>query len=130
MRLAVLFATLLAAPLAAQDSLDAAGFDAAVTGFTVTYNDGFGNYAGVEAYHPHNRVTWVADGGTCQKGRWYQEGSEICFLYDGQSFPVCWTFYYEAGNLMAATVPGSPTPWQAIDISTDPISCNSPFVGS
>lgn len=130
MRTLALLAALLPTPLAADGPLNAAEFDAAVTGFTVYYNDGFGNYAGVEAYHPRNRVTWVAPGGTCQKGTWFQDGPEICFIYEGQVFPVCWTFFYEGDRLMANPTPDGTAPWEAITITTDPIPCTSPFVGS
>jgi hypothetical protein len=125
----LLFAALLASPLQAQTPMSASEFDAAVTGQTIYYNDGLGTYAGVEAYHPHNRVTWVAPGGICQKGTWFQDGSEICFRYEGQSGPVCWTFFQTDGRLMASPSPGA-APWEAFRITTDPIPCTSPFVGS
>ncbi len=129
MRQIAIFLSLLAAPALAQDYLDEAGFDAVATGHTITYNDSLGMFAGVEAYHPNRRVTWVADGGTCQKGRWFPQGSEICFVYEGSTTPVCWGFRMEAGRLLAEPSPGA-APWVATSISTEPIACQSPFVGS
>ncbi len=113
----------------AQEPMDASAFADAVTGFTVTYNNASGNYAGVEAYHPGNRVTWIGEGGTCQKGTWYQNGSEICFAYQGQFQHPCWTFFQSGGTLMAAPSPTA-EPWTATSITTDPIGCTSPFLGS
>ena len=129
MQRALALCLLLAAPATAQEYMDADAFEEAVTGNSVYYNDGTGQYAGVEAYHPRNRVTWVAPGGICEKGTWYQEGSQICFLYDGNPFPACWGFFREDGRLMAEPTPGG-VPWEAFRVTTDPIPCESPFVGS
>jgi len=122
---------LLASTATAQTFMTAEDFDAYATGNTIYYNRASGDYAGVEAYHPRQRVTWVADGGECQKGTWFEDTQtqQICFLYDGTSFPVCWGFYLDGGVLMAEPSPGS-APWAAFEVTSDPIPCTSPFLGS
>ncbi len=119
----------LALPASAQDFMDADAFDAYATGNTIYWNNGSGTHAGIEAYHPNRRVTWIAEGGICQKGTWEQVGEEICFTYQGQDLPACWRFYDDGGTFNALPSLGA-APWAASQITTSPIPCTSPFVGS
>ena len=123
-------ALILAATTAtAQDRLNAEQFDALVTGLTITYLADDGVTVGVEAYHPNGRVTWVVSDGVCQKGRWYQEGEQICFIYQGYDTPECTWFSHREGTFISAHTSGSVT-WTSTSVSTDPIPCAMDYVGS
>ena len=56
-------------------------FEAYVTGRTLTYATQ-NAFHGVERYLPRHRVYWQNRHGECIKGRWYEEGTNICFVYE------------------------------------------------
>lgn len=128
-----LVAALTFAPLtAAADPttpLDAEGFDANVTGQTVTY-DFQGQYYGIEEYLPDRRVRWADAGGECQYGRWYQEGRFICFVYEYNNVPQCWTFF-DTGRGLRALFNDTPGDTELFERgrSDRPLVCSGPDVG-
>ncbi len=104
-------------------------FDAATVGRTLYYNSG-GQPYGVEQYLPGRKVVWAFLGDDCRKGRWYPEGQDICFVYDDNPDPQCWTFYHSDRGLLAR-FRGDPAslPLIAVEESKEPMACMGPDVG-
>ena len=76
-------------------------FEAYVTGQTLTYADRGVSY-GIEEYLPNRRVRWSYVGDQCQDGYWYDQGEQICFVYeDNPDVPQCWIFTQDGGRLSA-----------------------------
>lgn len=100
MRLLATALTLALTTLAAtaQTPMTAAEFDAYVTGKTITYHQ-FGLPYGIEEYLPDRKVRWAFSEDECQYGRWYEEDSSICFVYEYDPEPQCWTFWTDARGL-------------------------------
>ena len=109
--------------------LTAAEFDAATVGRTLYYNSG-GQPYGVEQYLPGRKVIWAFLGDDCRKGEWYPEGQDICFVYEGNPDPQCWTFYQSNSGLLAR-FRGDPAslPLIAVEESGEPMACMGPDVG-
>lgn len=114
---------------AVAEPLDAAGFGAYVTGKTITYDYGNG-LLGIEEYLPGNRVRWAFEGDTCLNGTWFQDGAQICFVYENDGIPQCWMFYNESSGL-SATFTGDDLGLVITEIgqSTSPLPCAGPDVG-
>ncbi|MEM1431658.1 MAG: hypothetical protein AAGG09_19550 [Pseudomonadota bacterium] len=85
---------------AGQRPMSASEFEDYTEGKTLYFYSG-GEAYGVEEYHPDRRVTWSFLDGQCKEGVWYPQGDEICFIYEDNPTPQCWTFYEEAGRLRA-----------------------------
>ena len=120
---------ILTLPVAAQ-ALDAAGFEAEVTGQTLEYTSG-GHPYGTEQYLPNRGVIWQAEGGDCRRGRWYEEGPKrICFVYDDAGTPQCWGFSKEGKSLTArfeGQMGGSLL--RETRRSKAPLTCRDPYHG-
>lgn len=128
MRAAVALA-LAATLVQAETPLDAAGFDAAVTGRTLIYGTAAGPY-GIEEYLPNRRVRWSFLDGDCVEGDWYPQGDAICFAYDGRADPECWVFHLDDGRLGARPVrQRDGPPLYVIAESPEPLICHGPRVG-
>jgi hypothetical protein len=100
-------------PLAAhaEDApLTAGAFEAFVTGKTFDTHDSTGRY-GVETFLPGRRAIW-RDPSQCMEGTWRPQGDQICFDYQGEPFPYCWT-YHDRGDWLEAWLDG--------DRGTEPI---------
>ncbi|SEN43180.1 hypothetical protein SAMN04488003_11646 [Loktanella fryxellensis] len=119
----VLALILWAAPAMAEP-LDAAAFAAYVTGRTLVFAARDGSVAGVEAYGPDRSVTWSSVPGQCQQGRWFAQGGQICFAYDGDPLPKCWVVSRTAGGLQAVSTGGTMLV-EAQEADT-PLVCPSP----
>ncbi|EAR52301.1 hypothetical protein OG2516_07487 [Oceanicola granulosus HTCC2516] len=97
--LALPLALVLATPLAADEPLTPDEFSRHVAGRTLTYMLDGVPY-GIERYMDDRRVIWSFLDGQCAMGRWYGEGSFICFAYDTDpDDPQCWEMYREDGRL-------------------------------
>ncbi|MGV6805942.1 MAG: hypothetical protein ACWA49_17235 [Ruegeria sp.] len=118
----------LAQPIAAQ-SLSGAEFDAYTRGKTLFY--GFDGVAyGVEQYLPDRRVIWSFLDGDCKEGIWYEQGEQICFLYEDRPDPQCWVFTRSSGRLVAR-FEGDPVAtelYEAMDTGEEML-CYGPEVG-
>lgn len=128
--LAALLVGLAASHAMAQDALPADTFEAEVTGKTITYQQ-FGQLFGVEEYLPDRQVRWSVAENLCQYGTWYPEGDSICFVYENDPTPHCWTFWLEAGALAARSandLPGAEL--YESDRSDIPLACPGPDVGA
>ena len=119
----------LATALPAQTPLTAEEFEAHVTGKTVTYQQQHSVF-GIEEYLPDRKVRWSVASGDCQYGSWYPEDSYICFVYEYDPVPHCWTFWKEGGALVAQSDTGLPgLELHETDRSDTPLACPGPDVG-
>lgn len=128
-----MFLALVALPLAAAEEapgpLTADEFEALSTGRTMYYNSG-GQPYGAEQYLPGRKVVWAFLGDDCKDGTWYAEGPYICFVYEDEPSPQCWTFY-QSGDGLVARFRDDPegVPLVAVEQSPKPMSCMGPNVG-
>lgn len=128
---ALLLLLLLAAPAGAQERklLDAEGFEALLTGRTITYGQPEGPPRGIETYFPGRRVTWLwVDSGECLSGTWYQGGTEalpeICFLYpDDPDSPFCFQYWREGRTLFSDAPEGGSQEVSDLDADLDAVGC-------
>lgn len=111
------------------DPMSAADFEAYVTGKTLYYGQS-GQAYGAEIYHENRRVTWSFLDGECKEGLWYDEGDNICFVYEDRPDAQCWTFERGAGGLIARfeNDPSSETLYEAQDLDEELI-CLGPKIG-
>jgi hypothetical protein len=106
MRLApLILAFALATPALAETTITAEVFEAHVTGKTLTYQQ-FDNVFGIEEYLPGRKVRWSTAPNECLYGSWFPEGDEICFVYEYNPTPVCWSFWLQNGALVALSETG------------------------
>jgi hypothetical protein len=119
----------LASAASAQTPLTAEEFEAHVTGKTITYRQ-MGNLFGIEQYLDGRKVRWSVAPGECRYGSWYPEDNSICFVYEYDPTPHCWTFWMEGGALVALSDSGIPGPeLHEADRSDTPLNCPGPDVG-
>lgn len=97
---AIFLLSIVAAPALAQSPMTAEEFEAYTKGKTL-YFAADGMRYGVEEYLSDRRVRWSFLDGECKDGYWYQQGSQICFEYEDNPIPQCWTFYKLDGRLGA-----------------------------
>ncbi|MFZ1470588.1 MAG: hypothetical protein WAT09_16680 [Paracoccaceae bacterium] len=136
MRVPFLILLLAASPAPADDSLtrtqtpmNAAEFDAYVTGKTLTYSQ-YDYTFGVEEYLPGRYVAWRPTGEDCQYGKWYEKAGLICFTYDYSSAEHCWTFWQEGGGLKALAIEDPPdAALSEVAQTADGLHCPAPDVG-
>jgi hypothetical protein len=118
------------AVLGDETPLTGAQFGAYATGKTLTFSQG-GNTYGTEQYLPGNRVLWAFEGDICRKGRWYAEADLICFVYDHDPSPQCWTFWQSDNGLNARFEGDAPgTELSEVARSPRPLQCAGPDVGA
>jgi hypothetical protein len=109
--------------------LTAEAFEAHVTGHTITYQQ-FGSIFGVEEYLEGRKVRWSVAPGLCQYGSWYPQDDDICFVYEYDPTPHCWTFWKEGDALVALSDTGLPgQELYETDRSDTPLPCPGPDVG-
>jgi hypothetical protein len=135
MPLAILMSVflLLSAPaLLAQSSttMSAEAFDAYTRGQTFTYGTGSEPY-GAEEYLDNRRVRWSFLDGRCQDGEWYEDNGMICFVYEDNPEPQCWTFYQTSRGIVARFEddPNMTTLYE-ITKTPEPLMCLGPEVGA
>lgn len=97
-------------PSPADSPLSIEAFERFVEGRTMDTFDQTGRY-GVETFLPGRRAIW-RDAERCLEGTWRPQGDQICFDYQDESLPYCWTYHDRGGWLMA---------WLDGDRSTQPI---------
>ncbi|MEP5729230.1 MAG: hypothetical protein ABJL67_07625 [Sulfitobacter sp.] len=126
--LAILIA-LLACPVFAQDLMTAEEFDAYTRGKTLFYGQN-GQAYGAEIYHENRRVEWSFLDGECKHGEWYEDAGLICFVYDDNPTPQCWSFQQSPAGLIAR-FENSPTTtelYEAQEIGQEML-CLGPKIG-
>ncbi|RDC72460.1 hypothetical protein DLJ49_10985 [Rhodovulum sp. 12E13] len=114
---------------AAQSPMTAEEFEAYTTGKTL-YFYSQGQAYGVEEYRENREVTWSFLDGECKEGVWYPQGDQICFTYEDNPVPQCWTFYREGGGLRAL-FEGRETGTELYEAgeADEPMMCLGPDVG-
>jgi hypothetical protein len=129
---ALIFPLLLLAalPARADEILDAAAFRTLSEGRVLSYSLD-GHPFGEEQYFHDGAVIWKPALGACEHGRLFGQGEEICFLYEGQDGPVCWTFRRD-GNTITAVNSADPddTPIELDGFADAALDCPGPKVGS
>lgn len=124
--------SLMASVLAAQSGppMNAEEFDAYTRGQTFTYGIGIEPY-GVEEYLDNRRVRWSFLDGRCQDGEWYEENNMICFVYEDNPDPQCWSFYQSPRGIVARFEddPAQTTLYE-ITRTPEPLMCLGPEVGT
>lgn len=83
--------------------LSAEAFETFVEGRTFDTHAQTGRY-GVETFLPGRRAIW-RDAEQCLEGRWRAESDQICFDYQGDPTPYCWT-YHDRGSWLLAWLDG------------------------
>ncbi|MEP2784200.1 MAG: hypothetical protein ABJO67_07430 [Pseudoruegeria sp.] len=113
----------------AQEALSPDAFDRYTRGKTIFFNL-LGTEFGAEQYFPNRRVIWAYADGTCIDGQWYVEQEQICFVYDGQIEPQCWSFFLQGGRLKALfeNDPEQTTLYE-LRKTEGPLICPGPNVG-
>ncbi len=115
----------LATPAAAQDRMNAAEFEAYVTGRTITFRTDLNPEFGVERYLPGRRVMWSTFDGICQYGVWFESKGDICFRYEGDPEHKCWAIFDEPeGMLGVFTTRPNTTVIYEVPGRDDPLICN------
>jgi hypothetical protein len=124
-----LFAFLFALPVAAQERMTAAEFEAFTEGKTLFYAQG-GEVYGAEIHHRNRRVSWSFLDGQCRAGRWYAEDGLICFVYETDPAPQCWSFVRQGDRLIARfrDDPATGELYEARETG-EPLLCPGPRVG-
>lgn len=120
---------MIAGSTTAQSSMDATSFDRYTRGKTLFYGQNGAAY-GAEIYLDNRRVMWSFLDGECKEGEWYEDAGQICFVYDDNPTPQCWTFEKEGEGLIArfGNVPGSTELYEAGDLGEEMI-CLGPRIG-
>lgn len=98
--LAATLAVTLALPAAAQERLTAQEFDRYTRGKTLFYGREGQTY-GAENYYANRRVLWSFLDGNCSAGEWYERDGLICFTYENNPDPQCWSFTKGPAGLIA-----------------------------
>jgi hypothetical protein len=118
-----------AAPAFAETPITAQEFEAHVSGKTLTYQQ-FDSIFGVEEYLEGRKVRWSTAPNECLYGSWYPQGDIICFVYEYDPTPACWTFWLQNGALVALSTNGLPgEELHEVDASDQGLPCPGPEVG-
>lgn len=131
MRIRILFIAILlfGQPVLAETPMSAEAFDRYTRGKTLFYTADGERY-GAEEYLENRRVRWSFLDGKCKDGLWYQNGSDICFVYEDNPDPQCWQFSQGAGGLIAKfTSPGGDDTLYEIEGESEEMLCHGPEVG-
>jgi len=110
--------------------LSAAEFEAYTTGKTLTYSRIGSQPYGAEEYLPGRRVQWAFEGDECKMGQWYEDAGQICFVYEDNPVPQCWSFFLRNGGLVAQFENDqSSEPLYEVAQSDEPLFCPGPQIG-
>ncbi len=117
------------APAFATPTLTGPEFDAYTQGKTFYYGSEDEAY-GAEEYLPNRRVRWTFLDGKCQEGMWYEDSGMICFVYENDPDPQCWSFEMTVDGL-SAQFENDHTQTQLYEVrkSPEPLNCLGPDVG-
>lgn len=121
--------TLFAGAAPAGEPMNAEAFDRYTRGKTLFYGQDGQTY-GAEIYMDNRRVRWSFLDGQCKEGTWYEEGDQICFVYDDNPDPQCWSFSKKNGRLTARfeNLPNATQLYEAEDIGEEMV-CLGPEIG-
>jgi hypothetical protein len=121
---------LLAGAAAADAQMSASEFEAYVTGRTIHYAGQGQEAYGAEQYLPNRRVIWTFLDGECVEGLWYEDDGLICFVYEMDLVPQCWSFWRAEGGL-TARFENDPAATALYELSQtdEPLTCQGPDLG-
>ncbi|SFD93310.1 hypothetical protein [Roseivivax sediminis] len=129
---ALALALTLATPALAAETgaMSGAEFDAYTEGKTLYFGQDGAAY-GVERYLPDQRVVWSFLDGECKTGRWYEQSGQICFVYEDNPTPQCWSFYRAPQGGLRAVFENDPARTTLYEARQDeePMLCKGPDVG-
>jgi hypothetical protein len=123
---ALLIACLLPFPAFAERVMTGPEFEAFSTGKTMDYSQ-FGEVWGREEYLPNRRVRFSYRDDECREGSWYEEGPLICFVYDDDGVPKCWTYFTDGKNV--ETLFEGDFDRSEVSPTKEPLTCLGPDVG-
>ncbi|NSX56474.1 hypothetical protein [Parasulfitobacter algicola] len=105
-------------------------FEQYVTGKTLYYGEPGARPYGAEEYLPGRRVRWSFLNGECIEGQWFVDMDLICFVYEDNPEPQCWSFYKDGGGIVAMfeNDPNSTTLYE-LQNASEPLRCLGPDVG-
>jgi hypothetical protein len=132
MRRLALLLVLAATAAVADPTMTPQAFEAASAGRTLRFSY-LGQPFGAEQYLSGRRVLWRFADGSCQHGRWWDEGDRICFAYDNGNGPQCWRFLPRPGGFAAALIENGTETGFVLDLAasdTTPLDCPGPDTGS
>lgn len=120
---------LLATPALADPAMSGAEFEAYATGKTLHYGYSGQPYGG-EEYLEGRRVRWSFLDGKCKDGIWYEDAGNICFVYEDEPEPQCWSFEQRASGLVAK-FQNNPDYEELYEVEhkNEPLLCLGPEVG-
>ncbi|PIE12586.1 MAG: hypothetical protein CSA70_08755 [Rhodobacterales bacterium] len=120
---------LISFPAQAAERLGAEEFDT-LTRSKTFYFGRAGKLYGGEQYLEGREVLWSFLDGNCKRGRWYEEGGMICFVYEDRPEPQCWSFEARAGGLVAR-YENNPEASELYEVEQNPkpLYCKGPAVG-
>jgi hypothetical protein len=127
MHLGIPVLILFACPALAETPMTAAEFEAWSTGKTLTYSIS-GSLWGSEAHQAGRSTMNETDDGTCEPGRWFPRGDDICFAYQTAPGPYCWRFLRDGDQVLAHDADDDTSPLFSVTVSDAPLSC-LPAVG-
>ena len=117
------------APLAPPEApMTGAVFEAYVTGKTLTYARD-GTIYGTEQYKAGRKVVWAFTEEECREGYWYEQGPQICFVYEDPNDPQCWLFFMGSAGMKAQFVGDGGGDLSEVAQSAGPMACMGPQVG-
>lgn len=129
MRLPLLL-VLLPTLAAAETPITADEFEAHVTGKTLTYQQ-FDSAFGTEEYLPDRKVRWSTAPNECLYGSWFPQGDKICFVYEYNPTPICWSFWLRDGELVALSETGlAGEELHEVAASDQGLPCPGPDIGA
>jgi hypothetical protein len=126
---AIALTCLTALPAMAAEPMSATDFENYVTGKTLYFGLN-GDAYGVEEYLPDRQVRWSFLDGKCKEGVWFEDAGQICFVYEDNPEPQCWSFFKEGSGLRAVfeNDPGNTVLYEAQQ-NQEPMICYGPDVG-
>jgi len=107
-------------------------FEAYVEGKTLYFaGDGQAPY-GAEQYRADRRVRWSFLDGECKEGQWFVDLDLICFVYQDDPEPQCWSFYKTPTGGLKALFENDPDQTTLYEVSeaSGPLQCYGPEVGA
>jgi hypothetical protein len=129
LRIAVIAVCLSALPAVAERVMTPAEFEAFSTGKTIDYSDEFSTW-GREEYLPGRQVRFSFTDDECRFGQWYDQGDQVCFVYEGDPAPKCWTYFTDGKNVTTVFESDGPGgPISTARVTKERLECLGPAVG-
>lgn len=121
---------LCATSISAQPLDTAQAFEDYVGGKTVFFHQGDGRVYAAETYLRDRKVRWSLLGGACLEGEWWAQDGKICFVYENNPDPLCWSVEITPQGLTATSdTPMNPLRlFEAVGATGEQL-CQGPKVG-